>query len=85
MLVRRVDITTNDNPYDPIDDFSNWYMFDIEHGYYTSAYLARLSKTSEDLTDEENTIEIEKAIDTIIENDFSNLYKKIERMVEVKE
>lgn len=36
-------ITTIDNPYDPKEDFSKWYQWDIENGYNTSEYVARLA------------------------------------------
>ena len=39
---RVVALTTTDNPFDPIDDFSNWYNYDSVRGYGTSEYLARL-------------------------------------------
>ena len=72
-------LTTVDNPYDPIDDFMNWYMFDVESGYNSCAYLARIAKTSEQFTDLENEEEIERAIDEIIKYDFMNMYVKIKR------
>ena len=72
-------LTTVDNPYDPIDDFMNWYMFDVEKGYNSCSYLARIAKTSEQCTDLENEEEIERAIDEIIKYDFMNMYVKIKR------
>ena len=72
-------LTTVDNPYDPIDDFMNWYMFDVEKGYNSCSYLARIAKTSEQFTDLENEEEIERAIDEIIKYDFMNMYVKVQR------
>lgn len=72
-------ITTIDNPYDPFDQFTSWLMYDDEKGYGTCAYLGRIAKTSYQLTDEENDLEVERAIDEIIKYDFMNIYKKVTR------
>ena len=70
-------LTTIDNPFDPIKQFDQWFMFDVEKGYNSSAYLARIARTSEQLSDYENESEIERAIDEIIEYDFMHMYKKV--------
>ena len=72
-------LTTFDNPYDPFSQFDDWFLFDVEKGYNSCAYLARIAKTSESLTDEENTTEVERAIDEILKYDFLDIYKKIKR------
>ena len=72
-------LSTIDNPYDPFDDFKNWFMFDVESGHNTCAYLARIAKTSDQLTEKENDEEIERAIDEIILHDFMNVYVKLKR------
>lgn len=59
-------VTTIDNPFDYFEDFDNWYKFDFQHGYNTLGYVARLAKTSDELSDDENEREIESAVDSIV-------------------
>ena len=70
-------ITTIDNPYDPFEQFSEWFLFDAEKGYNTPSYLARVARTSNQFSEEEEDAEIEAAIDEIIKYDFMNIYKKV--------
>ena len=72
-------LTTFDNPFDPFDQFDSWINFDMEKGYNSCAYLARIAFTSDSLSDAENEQEIERAIDEIIRYDFMNIYKKVVR------
>lgn len=73
----KVMLTTIDNPFDPFEDFTSWYLFDTEKGYNSCSYLGRVSYTSDELSDAENEEEIERAIDEIIKYDFMNIYKKV--------
>lgn len=70
-------LTTFDNPYNPFDNFNSWFLFDTEKGYNSCGYLARIAKTSDQFTEEENNKEIERAIDEIIKYDFMNVYTKV--------
>ena len=79
--MRKCALTTIDNPFDPLDDFTSWIMFDMEKGYNSCAYLARMARTSDQFTDEENDEEIEQAIDKILSYDFQGLYKKVVKEV----
>jgi hypothetical protein len=72
-------LTTFDNPYDPFEQFTSWFLFDTEKGYNTCSYLGRIARTSDQLSDVENDLEIERAIDEIIKYDFRNIYKKVIR------
>lgn len=74
-------LTTIDNPYDPFDEFQSWFLFDVEKGYNSCSYLARIAKTSDQLSDKENDLELERAIDEIIKYDFMNIYKKVTKNV----
>lgn len=73
----KVALTTVDNPFDPFEQFTSWLLFDKEKGYNTCEYLARIAHTSDQLSDEENDEEVERAIDEIIKYDFLNIYKKV--------
>lgn len=74
-------LTTFDNPFDPFEQFTSWFLFDVEKGYNSCAYLARIARTSDQLSEEENNLEIERAIDEIIKYDEANIYKKVKRKV----
>ena len=78
-MLRKVNITTIDNPFDPFDDFTSWFMYDVEKGYYTSSKLARLVKLTDDMTEKEENEEIERAIDRLIEIDPLDIYVKVVR------
>ena len=72
-------LTTIDNPFDPFEQFTNWFLFDVEKGYNTCSYLARISRISDEFSEQENNKEIERAIDEIIKYDFMGIYKKVKR------
>lgn len=76
-------LTTFDNPYDPFDDFTSWYMYDVEQGYNTCGYLDRIANVTDDMSQKEANKEIERAIDEIIAINPLNIYKKVVRQTEV--
>ena len=75
--MRRVYLSTIDNPFDPETQFSDWYDYDESHDYGSCSILARITKKSDELSYEDNLFEEETAIDDLIANDFQNIYKKI--------
>lgn len=85
MKLRKAMITTKDNPYDPFENFSQWFVYDVEKGYNTCAYLGRIVKTSDALSEQENDKIIEEAIDEIIKYDFLDIYVKKIKEIEEKE
>ena len=69
-------LTTVDNPFDPFEQFTSWFLFDVEKGYNTCSHLARIAQLSDDMSQKEIDDEIDRAIDEIITYDFLNIYKK---------
>lgn len=82
---RRCAITTIDNPYDPFEQFTEWLLFDKEKGYNSCEYLARIANTTTDMSQKEESEEIERAIDEIIELNPLNIYKKVVQEYETTE
>ena len=72
-------LTTFDNPFDPFEQFTSWFLFDVEKGYNTCSYLARVVKLSDEMSEKETNEEINRAIDQIIENDILNIYKRVKK------
>lgn len=70
-------LSTIDNPYNPFEDFVAWQLYDIEHQYNTCSYLGRIAQFSDDMTQQEEDIENERAIDEIIKHDPFGRYIKV--------
>lgn len=75
-------LTTVDNPFDPFDQFDSWHLFDKEKGYNSCERLMRIAKLVDGMSEEEENIELERAMDVLIENDVFDVFKKAERVVE---
>ena len=72
-------LTTIDNPYDPLDDYARWYAYDEAAGYHTGAYLARVVSFSSELSDLDQELAIEQAIDEIVEFNILGIYRKVSK------
>ena len=70
-------LSTTDNPFDPFKQYDQWLAFDEEKGYYSNAYLARILKTSEELSINDQARDIEAAIDEIVLFNVLGIYKKV--------
>lgn len=70
-------LSTKDNPYNPFENFDDWFIYDTDMGYNSCGYLDRIAVTSDALTEEENNYEIERAIDEIIKYDPTNNFIKV--------
>lgn len=75
-------LTTIDNPFDPFEQFTSWLMFDIEKGYNSCSYLARIVNLSDDMTQKEMDEEIDRAIDEIVTLNPLGIYIKATRQTE---
>ena len=75
--MRKVAITTIDNPYDPFTQFDEWYAYDEIKGYHSCSLLARFANTSIDLDAEETNALIEDAIDRIVNLNGLGDYRKL--------
>lgn len=74
--MRKCFITTKDNPFDPYDQFDEWKRFDEDKQYNSCGLLARFARTSDQLTEQENDQETERAIDEIVKYDPLLIYEK---------
>lgn len=71
-------VTTLDNPYDYFTQFDEWYAFDTEKGYNTCAYLARIAKTSKEMSDADYEQAVNDAVDEIVRLNLTGNYKKVQ-------
>jgi hypothetical protein len=67
-------LTTTDNPFNPFTHYDEWYSYDINKGYNTCAYLARVTKTSEELSDADQEVAINNAMKEIVDLNVTGNY-----------
>lgn len=70
-------LTTVDNPFHPFTQFNEWYTWDEMAGYHTTSLLARVARTSPDLSDADQDVVMEAAIEEIVRENVTGMHKKI--------
>lgn len=79
-------VTTLDNPYDYFTQFDEWYAFDTQKGYNTCAYVARIAKTSSEMSEKDYENALNDAVDEILDfNLTGNYVKAVEKQKKVEE
>lgn len=69
-------VTTLDNPYDYFTQFDEWYAFDTQKGYNTCAYVARIAKTSSEMSEKDYENALNDAVDEILDFNLTGNYVK---------
>lgn len=66
-------LSTKDNPWNPWTQFDEWHAHDMQLGHHTLGYLARITSTSSELSQADQDLAVEQAIEEILRihnNDF---------------
>lgn len=70
-------LTTVDNPFSPFTQFDEWFTFDTVKGYNTSGLLARIVITSSELSEADQSVAIETAIEEIVRENVSGMHRAV--------
>jgi hypothetical protein len=72
-------LTTVDNPFDPFTRFDEWLEYDSSMGYNTPAFLDRIANVSNDMSEPDQALAIQEAIDEIVYENVSGMWRKVSR------
>lgn len=72
-------LTTIDNPFDPFTQFDEWFAWDRQAGYNSPSLLARIANSSDELSDTDQVVAINEAIDEIVKENVSGMFRKVSR------
>jgi hypothetical protein len=70
-------LSTSDNPWDPWKDWDQWLAFDMQAGHHTLSYLARITVSSDELSQADQDLAVALAIDEIVRLNINGLYIKV--------
>lgn len=70
-------LTTVDNPFNPFTQFNEWFAWDTSAGYNSSGLLARIVMSSDDLSDTDQVVATQQAIDEIVNENVTGMFRKV--------
>lgn len=70
-------LSTSDNPFNPFTEWKQWYAFDSRMGYHTPSYLARVVRSSSELSESDQNIAISDGIEEILQYNLTGNYIKV--------
>lgn len=77
----RTMLTTYDNPYDPFEDYDEWYAYDVRSGHHSASLLARIAVVDDDLSEVDIELALEQAIDEIVLENVNGMYRKVQKEI----
>jgi hypothetical protein len=72
-------LTTVDNPFNPFTRFDEWLEYDMRLGYHSLSFLDRIARVSPDLSDPDQVLAVQNAIDEIVSENVSGMWRKVSR------
>lgn len=72
-------LTTVDNPYDPFSQWDEWFAWDASAGYHTPGLLARITLTSDDLSEADQHLAVQQAIDEVVKENVLGVFRKVKQ------
>lgn len=70
-------LTTIDNPFNPFTQFTEWFTWDMNAEYNTPGLLARIAKVSDELSEPDQHLAIQNAIEEIVQENASGMHIKV--------
>lgn len=70
-------LSTKDNPYNPWTEWDKWLAWDETEGYHSLSLLARVARTSDELSEQLQSQAIEDAIEEIVTENVSGVHIKV--------
>lgn len=70
-------LTTEDNPYNPFTHWDEWFAFDKRLGYNSCEYLARVLVSSDDLSEADQKLAFNQAVNEIVDLNLLGIYTKV--------
>lgn len=67
-------LSTSDNPWNPWTHFKEWQAWDMQAGYFTLPYLARITISSNELSEADQDLAVELAIEEIVRLNINGMY-----------
>ena len=67
-------LSTSDNPWNPWTHFKEWNAYDMQAGYHTLSYLARIVVSSNELSEADQDLAVEQGIEEILRLNINGLY-----------
>lgn len=71
-------LTTVDNPFNPFTHYDEWSAWDNTAGYHTEAFLARVHRGSDEMSEADEEQAERDAIDEIVRENVSGMHIKVD-------
>lgn len=80
--MKKIMLTTIDNPHSPFDNFGAWYTYDVSSGHHTCSFLARILSDSDQLSEADQEHARELAIEEIVKENVTGIYRIVSKEID---